>query len=189
MGVPLLTKGPERPWMDGGLIGQSVSAPQRTGHFAVRREDFAPPPSFRASGRPPFTGHYRSPHLDIALAVCPIAATRPMTENLPSCLVAVFVALLVLYLARLNQLLGAGATPAHVKSCTSKSRRWSAQRLHDATRIPPKQHRRYIVTGGSGECRPVRLPVPVEDGRTLGEGSRRTTLEAWITSTRQPFRL
>lgn len=127
-----------------------------------------------------------------------------MMENLPSCLVAVFVALLVLYLARLNQLLGAGATPDHVKSGTDKSRRWSAQRLHDtcarleaapvtthsyATRIPPKQHRRYIVTGGSGECRPVRLPVPAEDGRTLGEGHRRTTLEAWITSTRQALRL
>lgn len=131
-----------------------------------------------------------------------------MMENLPSCLGVAFVALLVLYLARLNQLLGAGATPDHVKSCTNKSRRWSAQRLHDtwarleaapvtthsyAPRIPPKQHRRYIVTGGSGECRPVRLPVPVEvpveDGRTLEEGNRRTTLEAWITSARQTFRL
>lgn len=127
-----------------------------------------------------------------------------MMENLPSCLVAVFVALLVLYLARLNQLLGAGATPDHVKSCPGKSRRWSAQRLRDtcarledapvtthsyATRIPPQQHRRYIVTGGSGECRPVRLPVPGEDGRTLEGGNRRTPLEAWITSTRQPLRL
>lgn len=50
-GVTWRIRGPERPWMDGGLIGQSVSAPQRTGHFAVRREH-APlhhPPSFRAS--------------------------------------------------------------------------------------------------------------------------------------------
>lgn len=189
-------QGPERPWMDGGLIGQPRSG---RGLSQSDERTLLHHPSERPSFRPsPDT----IPHLD-APAGGPIAAPHPMMENLPSCWVVVFVALLVLYLARLNQRLGAGATPDRVESCTTR-RRWSAQRLHEtrarleaapvtthsyAARIPPKQHRRYVVTGGSGECRPVRLPVPVEDGRTLGEGNRRTALEAWTTSTRQPFRL
>jgi hypothetical protein len=118
----------------------------------------------------------------------PIAAACPMTENLPSFLAAVFVALLLLYFVRLNQLLS--GTLDDVKS--SSTNRWSAQLLHDtydrleaapitthsyASRIPRALQRRYVVTGGSGECRPVRLP----------KESDATTAGAWISrsSTRQ----
>ncbi|KAK1830180.1 hypothetical protein QBC39DRAFT_331728 [Podospora conica] len=83
-------------------------------------------------------------------------------EPLPSCLAAVLVVLL-LYLFRLNQLLG--STPDDVRSIWMTQTRWTKQLLRDtyarleaapittqsyASRIPRKLERRYVVSGGSG---------------------------------------
>jgi len=71
---------------------------------------------------------------------------------------------LVAYLIRVNQLFR--GTPKEVQELSPK--RWSAELLHEtykrlesnpistssyAAKIPAKLERRYIVTGGSGECR------------------------------------
>jgi hypothetical protein len=75
----------------------------------------------------------------------------------------VIAALVIVYLARLNQVLS--GTPEDVGKLSPI--RWSAPLLREtyrrleadpittnsyAQRIPPKLERRYIVTGGSGKC-------------------------------------
>lgn len=70
-------------------------------------------------------------------------------------------ALSILYLTRINQLLR--HTPEELKRLSGS--RWTAKQLKKTyerleenpidykDKLPPKLNRRYVVTGGSGECR------------------------------------
>jgi len=118
-------------------------------HVALRESGFAPLSDPSSSLTMSLQSVLSTPLLSAAIAV---------------------VALLVVYLARLNHLLG--QTPDEVKKLSPK--RWSAELLREtyqrldaepietstyAQRIPPKLERRYIVTGGSGKF-PLAPPGP-----------------------------
>ena len=90
-----------------------------------------------------------------------IADVLKAPSNIPSASTIALVSAILLYLVNLNRLLG--STPEEVKKLVGH--RWTQEQVKEtyerllrqpittasyASRIPPKLHRRYLITGGSG---------------------------------------